>query len=989
MDHTFLNVCTHIILIINNHIYSQSSHQHRNIKCHNKSHGNPHNNNYNDITYNGIHILDNLIIPDYCKRTLNFSPNMGIAPTTKADTHVQKREQILNVERIYNAGPIFATNIEKSHEYFKAIDMIIKDKDLELEITDTQKKIQSEFMLTKQFFSENTHIITIPADKGNKNIICLLETFNSLRNDFINNNTTNGTFKIAHPDYNGVNIINQLARIVFLMGTDILNNGQQIQQDESNQQQGYQMRAHRILDSNTWIPTIDPNHMTALRSISINLQPTDLLYRPATLTGLIKIHKQPVKFRPVIDMSDTIAAPINRWALSILQYINDKQKRFAVLNSNQTVDIIKRNIPNEYIDINFKIRSLDFESMYTNIPINAALETLEKTMTNMNQQELQKLLKGVRIYTFVQTIKFLTSQNNAFMHNDNVYFQQKGLIMGASLSPVLASIFLEQKLQIAVDSTIVNNNHDSINNHDPTTIILYADDLLFIGPDTTFTKIRTKLAEIIPSMPTTTEEACELSLPHTPPNLIHKSIRFLEMMIVSTVSPNITNRQRISHIWSPKEYDSGRTINYHSYSNMSVRKNAIVSKLCKIIKLTSTQHLRHTLDIWWKSSLEAQYPKSLIKQYATEVRNNFSDKSSPTTGILTKSINEWTRKLNIHHAHQQHTDDDNYNHMNNMNNNNIATSSVDRMNINNNNSNNNNNNNNYTSEPIQTTVIHTRCLNIESHHPPTVFQPNPNNHSALYHRFPHSNGTHHLQKHINRTNNRLKISTKPTVKISHLSNPPRTTMPLRFITNVVVTHNCVWCDTQFISLVNNESVTNNLIWTKNTSSTSTNQWIRHYSNHHQSEPQIPSKVKIISKRYEKSGELLAQRFITTITTNPHLIPTHPNPSGNYSLLKKALNKYLSIPTQQNHHQKQPTETTESNNNQEQHHGNNDNHPNNNNKKKHIDKQYVNPFNKRFKSTMNAEHHEPPPDPTPRITSPNITVLQVSNKLSWELSQLRE
>lgn len=94
--------------------------------------------------------------PDFCKRTLNYGPNMGIAPLTNADIYNQKREQILNIERIYDSGPIFASNSEKSREYSEAIDIIIDNKDQHSEITDEQKRIQSEFILTKKF-SNKTH----------------------------------------------------------------------------------------------------------------------------------------------------------------------------------------------------------------------------------------------------------------------------------------------------------------------------------------------------------------------------------------------------------------------------------------------------------------------------------------------------------------------------------------------------------------------------------------------------------------------------------------------------------------------------------------------------------------------------------------------------------------------------------------------------------------------------------------------------------------
>lgn len=278
-------------------------------------------------------------------------------------------------------------------------------------VSNKQTEIQHKYKLTKQFFNNNKHIISIPADKGNINIVCLSETFTNLRNNFITDNIKNGTFKPTTENFKGPFITYLLSKLISHMGEDLINNKNNTDnlhqhnthQIDSIQSQPHiqnkylqqtiaqpQDRSHQTpksqqgplikMDTLTkmWIPIINPLHLQALHSININLTYTDLLFRPSILTGLIKIHKNPIKFRPVIDTTNTIAKPLNQWALNILKHINTTNFKYSVINSTQAINIINISYPNQTIPKNYCVRSLDFESMYTNVPIEDALLTLFK-----------------------------------------------------------------------------------------------------------------------------------------------------------------------------------------------------------------------------------------------------------------------------------------------------------------------------------------------------------------------------------------------------------------------------------------------------------------------------------------------------------------------------------------------------------------------------------------------------------------------------------
>ena len=110
--------------------------------------------------------------------------------------------------------------------------------------------------------------------------------------------------------------------------------------------------------------------------------------------------------------------------------------------------------------------SFDVSSPFTMVPVNEALEVVEKRLnqdtlperTNLSIQSLMDLLN-------------ICLRSTYFLFNNTYYQQDHGAAMG-SLSPIIANIFVESFEEMALQST----------NQKPSLWIRYVDDTLILWP---------------------------------------------------------------------------------------------------------------------------------------------------------------------------------------------------------------------------------------------------------------------------------------------------------------------------------------------------------------------------------------------------------------------------------------------------------------------------------------------------------------------------
>jgi hypothetical protein len=94
--------------------------------------------------------------------------------------------------------------------------------------------------------------------------------------------------------------------------------------------------------------------------------------------------------------------------------------------------------------------SFDVVSLFTNVPVDEALQVIRNKLHNDNTLAEWSVLQVEAILELLEVCLKTT-----YFQVDNKFFQRKsGMTMGSSLSPIVSNIFMEHFEELAFDSTI-------------------------------------------------------------------------------------------------------------------------------------------------------------------------------------------------------------------------------------------------------------------------------------------------------------------------------------------------------------------------------------------------------------------------------------------------------------------------------------------------------------------------------------------------------
>jgi len=147
--------------------------------------------------------------------------------------------------------------------------------------------------------------------------------------------------------------------------------------------------------------------------------------------GLPKIHKPGSQYRIIVS---TIDSPLYPLAVYLHKIINDNipKPRSHIKNSLQLIEKIK----NKALNDNQALISLDVVSLFTNIPIDLAIECISKKwhfIADACKINKEEFLKGIR----------LVLDSTFFIFDNRMYRQKFGTPMGSPLSPIIADLVME------------------------------------------------------------------------------------------------------------------------------------------------------------------------------------------------------------------------------------------------------------------------------------------------------------------------------------------------------------------------------------------------------------------------------------------------------------------------------------------------------------------------------------------------------------------
>ncbi|XP_053686394.1 uncharacterized protein LOC128735938 [Sabethes cyaneus] len=343
---------------------------------------------------------------------------------------------------------------------------------------------------------------------------------------------------------------------------------------------------------------------------------------PPRIYGLPKIHKENRPLRPVVS---TIGSATYNLAKMLTDAISSTvgQTIHHVRNSFEFAnEITREEFPTDGI-----LFSLDVKSLYTNVPIELALNCLDERWNAINKNT------NIDRTSFLAAVK-LVLESTYFVYDGHYHQQHYGVPMGSPLSPVIANVVMERLEQ--------ESTHSLQGKQVPLLYYRrYVDDCLCVAKEEHIQAILD------------TFNAFHERLEFTIEREQQGRIKFLDMMLTRENGKVRTN-------WLPKQ-TNGRYLDYTSESPFQHKCNTVIALYDRAIKLTNINDRPAAIQTATKILEGNSYPdwftRKLLKQrvhkhYNTienEVKNDVEVKymSTPYVPGLSEKISKTLKKNNL------------------------------------------------------------------------------------------------------------------------------------------------------------------------------------------------------------------------------------------------------------------------------------------------------------------------------------------------------
>ena len=155
--------------------------------------------------------------------------------------------------------------------------------------------------------------------------------------------------------------------------------------------------------------------------------------QPPRIYGLPKINKADVPLRPIVSCVNTFAYDLSAYLANILSPLTGNSG-FTVTNSAHFVSTIS----SETILDNVSMVSFDVESLFTNVPIAATVQTVLQKLEDDPSLADRTTLKPAQITDLLNFVL----RSTYFQYNESIYEQLEGVAMGSPVSAVIANLIL-------------------------------------------------------------------------------------------------------------------------------------------------------------------------------------------------------------------------------------------------------------------------------------------------------------------------------------------------------------------------------------------------------------------------------------------------------------------------------------------------------------------------------------------------------------------
>uniref|UniRef100_A0ABD2W8E4 Reverse transcriptase domain-containing protein n=1 Tax=Trichogramma kaykai TaxID=54128 RepID=A0ABD2W8E4_9HYME len=460
-----------------------------------------------------------------------FVDIVSLGPKFKLPTNWRKSnvvDTIKNVESCISQLRLEETDVQNDIRNIVVNNLKSSTKNM-MNVSKSDQLLNDKLQQTRDFLKDNKHLFFTKADKGNVTVCMEVDEYNNKMSLLLNDEKTYEKVKR-----------NPLSKL--------------------------------RLNTATLLKEINNECEKKLNRFQLSLSDTSL----ARAYGLPKIHKTGVPLRPIISLVGSPTYVLAKIFLDeIIPFI--KQPNSHIDNS---FDFMKK-ISNFSIPTDYVLISLDVTSLFTNIPLDRVLDSLDRRYLQLSRSKIT--FEKIREIT-----KFLFE--NTYFKFNNVYYRQIfGTPMGSLISPMFADLVMED-LEMACLGKLKQRDCS------PLFYFRYVDDTILC----------VKKSDIGTVVEVFNNYDERLQFTHEVEQ--DKKLNFLDLTLI-----NANNKLHTD--WYQKTSNSTRLLSYNSRHSMQQKINIVYNLTDRAILLSDQRYHSKNIEKIRKLLLENDYPISFINRH--------------------------------------------------------------------------------------------------------------------------------------------------------------------------------------------------------------------------------------------------------------------------------------------------------------------------------------------------------------------------------------
>ena len=318
-------------------------------------------------------------------------------------------------------------------------------------------------------------------------------------------------------------------------------------------------------------------------------------WQPMKFYITAKVHKKPIKGRPIVPSMTWLTFHLSQWLANQLNPLLLHAE--WVLKDSYNLLTALQQINNTTPPQTIRVASADVEALYPNMDINTGLQLVKHFIEDLNWQNSHKREFLIKAMEFVLTKGYIT-------FNGEIYQQTNGAAMGSPMIPPYANIFMYQ-----LEKNIVHKYKNSGK------LLLYKrfiDDVFIISKDSNVTELQNELNSLHPA----------IKLTWSP---VAKHCNFLDLNI------SIKNGKLHTNVYQ-KQLNTYAYLPFHSYHTTAQKRGFIKGEAVRYARIcTSEADFKLMVKLFTLRLQRRGYPLSFIQRSLGQVQHKDRHKYTVTT----------------------------------------------------------------------------------------------------------------------------------------------------------------------------------------------------------------------------------------------------------------------------------------------------------------------------------------------------------------------